>query len=605
MKCPIVGCEFETAEAEDGAIIAALLNLHASSHAASTHAATTQATRAEKLKRPTISSAGSSEEWVYFETRWDEYRRGTKLTDGDVVVQLLECCSDELRKDLIRAAGGSLSSKSEQDVLTAIKMLAVRRENTMVARAALHNMRHDRDEAIRSFGARIKGQAVICNYVTQCPSCAADINYTDAILRDVLSRGIADQEIQLDVLGDQNQDMTLEEVLKFVETKESGKRSASRLLNSQGAGSVSSTYRRGKQQDVRNRMTDLGLCGYCGEKGHGRSAPFRIRKTECPAYNHTCQYCKLQHHLEKACHNKERSKAKPQRTDSGECEGAVFNALCAATEIGHERGRRSIILDYNNICDRWTQQASQPQPFIKLDICAVEEDYKDLGFEMKIRTRPLSLSAMADTGCQSCLIGIGAINRLGLARENLIPVSMKMHAANNKDIRILGAAILRFSGRDKDQNRLETRQVVYVTDSSDKMFLSREACVALGMLSKTFPTIGETHHAHTIGISTTCDCPKRQLPPPPPTKQPFPATESGKPVPTPVTWCHRMVVCAKKTGKPRRTVDFQPLNTHETRETHHTSVGRNDGGKLLPGHPLARCLWQKWHNIEPRQVHVL
>ena len=42
------------------------------------------------------------------------------------------------------------------------------------------------------------------------------------------------------------------------------------------------------------------------------------------------------------------------------------------------------------------------------------------------------------------------------------------------------------------------------------------------------------------------------------------------PVGEPVTWCHRMVVCAKKSGKPRRTVDFQPLNSHATRETHHT-----------------------------------
>ncbi|VDI34220.1 Hypothetical predicted protein [Mytilus galloprovincialis] len=42
------------------------------------------------------------------------------------------------------------------------------------------------------------------------------------------------------------------------------------------------------------------------------------------------------------------------------------------------------------------------------------------------------------------------------------------------------------------------------------------------------------------------------------------------PVGEPVTWCHRMVVCAKKNGKPRRTVDFQPLNVHATRETHHT-----------------------------------
>ena len=31
-----------------------------------------------------------------------------------------------------------------------------------------------------------------------------------------------------------------------------------------------------------------------------------------------------------------------------------------------------------------------------------------------------------------------------------------------------------------------------------------------------------------------------------------------------------MVICPKKDGKPRRTVDFQPLNKYARRETHHT-----------------------------------
>ena len=45
-----------------------------------------------------------------------------------------------------------------------------------------------------------------------------------------------------------------------------------------------------------------------------------------------------------------------------------------------------------------------------------------------------------------------------------------------------------------------------------------------------------------------------------------------KPVPIgeQVTWCHRMVICAKKNGTPRRTIDFQPLNIDATRETHCT-----------------------------------
>ena len=45
-----------------------------------------------------------------------------------------------------------------------------------------------------------------------------------------------------------------------------------------------------------------------------------------------------------------------------------------------------------------------------------------------------------------------------------------------------------------------------------------------------------------------------------------------EPVPhgTPTSWCHRMVICSKKCGGCRRTVDFQALNKHAYRETHHT-----------------------------------
>jgi len=99
---------------------------------------------------------------------------------------------------------------------------------------------------------------------------------------------------------------------------------------------------------------------------------------------------------------------------------------------------------------------------------------------------------MADTGCLSCLAGIKVINKLGLKRDNLIPVTMKMHAANNNGITILGAVILRIFGKDQSGNLVETHQITYMTDASDKLFLSKEACIALG----NFPTIGETIIGH-------------------------------------------------------------------------------------------------------------
>ena len=52
----------------------------------------------------------------------------------------------------------------------------------------------------------------------------------------------------------------------------------------------------------------------------------------------------------------------------------------------------------------------------------------------------------------------------------------------------------------------------------------------------------------------------------------------------PVTWCHRMVICAKKNSKPRRKIDFQSLNTCATRETHHTHCPFHQARSVLQGH---------------------
>ena len=72
-----------------------------------------------------------------------------------MVIQLLECYNDQLQRNLTRNAGGTLTGKTEDEMLAAIKTLAVREENVMVARVTLHNMKQDRDEPSHSFGARL------------------------------------------------------------------------------------------------------------------------------------------------------------------------------------------------------------------------------------------------------------------------------------------------------------------------------------------------------------------------------------------------------------------------------------------------------------------
>lgn len=86
------------------------------------------------------------------------------------------------------------------------------------------------------------------------------------------------------------------------------------------------------------------------------------------------------------------------------------------------------------------------------------------------------MSAIADSGCQSCLSGIKAMPRLGMKQFDLIPVTIKMLTANIKGITILGATILRISEQGKivETNDINI-QMTYITDNLDKLFVSREA----------------------------------------------------------------------------------------------------------------------------------
>ncbi|KAL5022340.1 hypothetical protein ScPMuIL_001495 [Solemya velum] len=116
-----------------------------------------------------------------------------------------------------------------------------------------------------------------CKYVPKCSAVhyGADVDFTETILRDVPARGIADQNIKLDLLGDQNQDMSLEKILLFVHAKKSRKGSVSRLLDAQGANAMHSAYRRFKMPESSGKRPDSKV-----------NHSVHVRAKECPVYNH-------------------------------------------------------------------------------------------------------------------------------------------------------------------------------------------------------------------------------------------------------------------------------------------------------------------------------
>ena len=141
---------------------------------------------------------------------------------------------------------------------------------------------------------------------------------------------------------------------------------------------------------------------------------------------------------------------------------------------------------------------SQPQPFITLTATLHPDNYKALEFQpTSQQPQSVRLSAMADTGCQSCLASTMVLYHLGLNQKDLISVTTCMHAANSSGITILGAIILRFSGTSPSGQTCEIWQIVYITNDSNKLFLSQETCTALRIISGNFLTVGEAPQPST------------------------------------------------------------------------------------------------------------
>ena len=65
------------------------------------------------------------------------------------------------------------------------------------------------------------------------------------------------------------------------------------------------------------------------------------------------------------------------------------------------------------------------------------------------------------------------------------------------------------------------------------------------------------------------------------------------PIGEPVTWCHRLVICAKQNSTPRRTIDFQPL----TRETHHTQSPFHQARSVPQGKKTVFDTWNGYHSV--------
>ncbi|XP_064090315.1 interferon-induced very large GTPase 1-like isoform X2 [Macrobrachium nipponense] len=139
VKCPVPGCDYVTDDL-DAVIVAALLTTHRTVHIPRTTSVVTE------VRRPTLPATGTSEDWSDFKSKWSKYVDAAKITGQEKVQHLLECCDEPLLRNLASCVGGTLTEKSEEELLAALKELVVQEENLVLPRDAQSSSHQDKNE---------------------------------------------------------------------------------------------------------------------------------------------------------------------------------------------------------------------------------------------------------------------------------------------------------------------------------------------------------------------------------------------------------------------------------------------------------------------------
>ena len=202
VACSVPDCDFQTDDISEPLAIALLTN-HGLAHQGTPPTiatpSQTPAPRGPKLERPKIDVGVSIEEWNVFVRRWKVFRSGSGIDDESAPSQLFQCAGATLGDNLLKA-NHQVASETLENLLSAMRSLAVIPVATCVLRTELLQLHQERDEAFRAFAARVRGKAETCTYSAVC-ECGKTVDYTDHIIRDVLLNGIHDSDIRREVLG--------------------------------------------------------------------------------------------------------------------------------------------------------------------------------------------------------------------------------------------------------------------------------------------------------------------------------------------------------------------------------------------------------------------
>ena len=578
--------------------------------------------RVATAKAPCLRTEMTPQQFRKFTIDWKVFLDITSLPTTQYHAQIYSNAEEDAQTAIITTYPEFFSIPTGE-LLDKIEAVVTRKANPMVHRVAFASMCQGDSETIQQYVIRLRASAKDCNF--SCPSCHTDI--ADHYIKDQFVCGINNKVLQTDMLAKAELLPGLEATIKHAEAFEAALTDQSRLLNSAEVARVSQ-YKQtklggggGANVNKQHRKSSPQPCTGCGGV---HTIPYK-RQEVCPAWGKKCAKCGVANHFARVCKN---GSARQIQTDDAlhtDDNWANMSALIAHVMFDKE-GRLS------EYCDRDVGEidaivkpfSTIPETRRACDIpdstCTKLKIFPDSGASICLGgIKHLSSLGLSTKNLVPCMKVVTAVGNHRMTCMGYLPVEFNVNGQSTRQALYICSDIQRLyfskkacidvgllykdfprppispvmaaatTGRTRDVSKdlpLRPQQTPYPPTVENipklkKWLVDSFEKTAFSKIDEdgNFPFMlaGPPAHIHLKEGAV----PRARHNPIP---VPFHMKEAVKkaidedvrkgilrPVPlgTTTKWCSTMVVQPKKDGRPRRTVDYQHLNTQCMRETHH------------------------------------
>ena len=392
-----------------------------------------------------------------FVSHWTTYKGLVGLPpgchDASAHIFSLACADHPQIRQTIADHNPEHLALSEKEYLEMIRNLLTARASTETYRNKFFSMTQNPGETCQQWLQRLQEVTPDCEFCIPCNrNDARDVFHTfeKNLLRSKFILGMYSTNIKQDLLAKSSQLKTLDAIFNHATLMEATARDLKKNENSiaeidildsstsedEELNRISSYRKLKKSSNPRStpRQTSTHKdqpCSVCGSSQHGSSD----RSSKCPAFKKTCNRCGKRGHFGKVCRS-------ASTTDCA-------NALIAS---------------------------------IKVNVDTSSEIEVMLTPTAELSHSRISIRVFPDTGATLCVAGPTILTKLGLKVAHLKAPKRRIATATGGKINCIG----KFQTTMTIGNR-STIQEIFVCKNIQRLYLSREGCIALGIVHEKFP----------------------------------------------------------------------------------------------------------------------